>query len=135
VVDPTTGETVELSEVDFDALSEEERANIREQLAEQGIRPLGRDQDRINISEIEVVHPTTGETVALVDIDRSTLSAGERRNIGDQLAEQGIRPGRPGPGGEGGVPEGDPDATAEAGDRGPGGEGRGGRGGRGGPRG
>lgn len=39
VVDPSTGETVELSEVNFEALSEEERAEIRDQLKEQESSP------------------------------------------------------------------------------------------------
>ncbi|WP_170400728.1 hypothetical protein [Ruegeria arenilitoris] len=139
VVDPSTGETVELSEVDFEALSEEERADIRDQLKEQGVQPRGRDRNAIDISEVEVVDPSSGETVALGDIDHSSLSPEDRRNIGDQLAEQGIPAGR---GGEGRSAESGSE-TADSGERdgsgkgrgGRGGEGRGGHGGRGGPRG
>lgn len=62
VVDPTTGETVAISQIDIDALSDEDRADIGDQLAEQGISPRGRG--RADLSEVEVVDPATGETSA-----------------------------------------------------------------------
>ena len=86
VVDPSTGETVELSEVDFEALSEEERADIRDQLKEQGVQPRGGDRNALDISEVEVVDPSTGETVALGGYRplklESRRSAEHRRSTG-----------------------------------------------------
>ncbi|SLN42744.1 hypothetical protein TRL7639_02206 [Falsiruegeria litorea R37] len=41
VVDPTSGETVSITEIDIASLSEEDRQNIGDQLAEQGIAPRG----------------------------------------------------------------------------------------------
>lgn len=102
VVDPTTGETVAISEIDIDALSDEDRANIGDQLAELGIRPGGRDQGRVDLSEVEVIDPTTGETVAFGEIDHSSLSDEDREDIGDQLADQGLSVGHGGLGSHGG---------------------------------
>lgn len=127
VVDPSTGETVELSEVDFEALSKEERADIRDQLKEQGVQPRGGDWNAVDISEVEVVDPSTGETVALGDIDHSSLSPEDRRNIGDQLAEQGVSAGRGGRDDAGQNPESGTE-TVDSGERGGRGEGRGDRG-------
>ena len=136
VVDPTTGETVALSEIDISALSEEDRQNIGDQLAELGVSPRGRP----DLSDVEVVDPTTGETVALGDIDKESLSEEDRQDIGDQLAELGFAPGPRG--GRSAEAEGDGETeVGEEGGRaapgrgapGRGGEGRGGEG-RGGPR-
>lgn len=134
VVDPTTGETVAISEVDFDALTDDQRANVVHQLAEQGISQRGRGQARADLSEVEVTDPATGETVSLGDIDVASLSDEDRSNIGDQLAEQGIAGGRHGPSSDGKA-DADADADTESdtdadqGATGRGGKGRGGRGG------
>ncbi|WP_170560065.1 hypothetical protein [Ruegeria atlantica] len=128
VIDPSTGENIELSELDFASLTEEERVEIRDQLEEMGVRPRGQGRNAIDMSEVEVVDPTTGATVALGDIDPSTLSPEDRRNIGDQLAKQGVPTGRKGP--DNGSGNAEPDSeTSETGQRGRGGEGREGRGG------
>ena len=131
VVDPTTGETVALSEIDVSALSEEDRQNIGDQLAELGVSPRGRP----DLSDVEVVDPTTGETVALGDIDKESLSEEDRQDIGDQLAELGFAPGPRG----GRSADADGDGETEVGEEGGraapgrgapgrGGEGRGGEG-------
>ncbi|WP_298922630.1 hypothetical protein [uncultured Roseobacter sp.] len=124
VVDPTTGEIVAISVIDFDALSEGDRINIGDQLAEQGITLRGRG--RVDLSEIEVVVPTTGETVSLADIDRSSLSEEDRQDIGDQLADQGLSIGRPGRHGDA---DNSDDADTEIAASEDGDNGRGGRGG------
>lgn len=41
VVDPTTGETVSITDIDISGLSEEDRQNIGDQLADLGIAPRG----------------------------------------------------------------------------------------------
>ncbi|QPM90579.1 hypothetical protein PSAL_018180 [Pseudooceanicola algae] len=46
--------------------------------------------------EPQVVHPITGETVTISDIDIDALTPEERTFIGDQLADQGIGAGRGG---------------------------------------
>ena len=61
--------------------------------------------------KVEVVDPTTGETVALGDIDRASLSEDDRKDIGDQLAERGIEAGRHG--GRGGEGHGSEDHDGE----------------------
>jgi hypothetical protein len=130
VVDPTTGLNVAISEIDFDALTEDQRADIGDQLADQGINPRGHGPVPADLSEVEVTDPTTGETVTLGDIDVASLSDEDRSNIGDQLADQGIDGGRHGPSGEAGA-----DAGGEEGGEGGGGHGGGhGGGGHGGAR-
>lgn len=140
VVDPTTGETVSITDIDIASLSEEDRQNIGDQLADQGIATRG---GRAPQGEPpSVVDPTTGETVSITDIDISSLSQEDRQNIGDQLADQGIatrgghgRGAAPGGRGRDGGPRGGGAEVAEAGSAGPGAGGRGGEGpgGRGGP--
>lgn len=129
VIDPTTNETVALSEIDISALSDEDRQNIGDQLAALGVSPRGRP----DISDVEVVDPTTGETVALGDIDKDSLSEEDRQAIGDQLAELGIAPGPRG--GRGAGEDGETEVGEEGGRAAPGrgapgrgGEGRGGEG-------
>ncbi|MEO9897637.1 MAG: hypothetical protein ABJF05_14785 [Paracoccaceae bacterium] len=121
VVDPTTGETIAISEIDFDTLSDDDRADIGDQLAEQGISPRG--GSRTDLSEVEVVDPTTGETVSLADIDHDSLSDEDRTDIGDQLAEQGVSAGR---GGDRGASDTSTSEDAGAGRSGRGGKSRGG---------
>ncbi|WP_164659096.1 hypothetical protein [Tropicibacter sp. Alg240-R139] len=41
VVDPTSGETVSITDIDISSLSEEDRQNIGDQLADLGIAPRG----------------------------------------------------------------------------------------------
>jgi hypothetical protein len=99
VVDPTSGETVALSDIDVSSLSDEDRQSIGDQLAEQGVNPSRAPSDDEEKADVDVVDPTSGETVSLADVDVSNLSDEDRRSIGDQLAEQGVNPEHGGRGG------------------------------------
>ncbi|MEP5761072.1 MAG: hypothetical protein ABJ327_17505 [Litoreibacter sp.] len=94
VVDPTSGETVALSDIDVASLNDEDRRSIGDQLAEQGVNPDRADTHEEELADVNVVDPTSGETVSLADVDVSSLGDDDRRSIGDQLAEQGVNPGR-----------------------------------------
>lgn len=80
-----------------------------------------------------VTDPVTGETVSIGDLNVEGLTAAQRQEVGDQLAEQGVAPGRQGrepgasadrqgPGREAGGP-GDTGAAGRGGPDGPGGQG------------
>ncbi|MEP5762650.1 MAG: hypothetical protein ABJ327_25690 [Litoreibacter sp.] len=94
VVDPTSGETISLSDVDVSSLSYEDRRSIGDQLAELGAAPSRGGLSREEIADVDVTDPTSGETVSLSDVDVSSLSDDDRQSIGDQLADQGVSPGR-----------------------------------------
>ena len=98
VVDPISGETVEISEVDFTALSRSEVRDIYDQLEEQGYtrdeaRDVVREEQGADFGALEVTDPTTGETVTLAEIDFSTLTGSEAREIASELRDDGISGG------------------------------------------
>ena len=103
VVDPTTGETVSITDIDISSLSEEDRQNIGDQLAEQGIAPRG-GRDR-------------GEARGGGGRD------GGPRGGGAEVADAGAE-GRDGEGrgGEGRGGEGGPGGAGAGGDGAPGGD-------------
>lgn len=141
IIDPSTGLTTEISDVNFRALTEEQRNDVRAQLLAQGLqiredRPeRGARLTQEERAAISVTDPVSGDTVALSEIDVRSLSDEDRATLRADLEAQGIEVGPRGPrlsgGGEAG--EGRPDRGARGGNGG----GRGGNGGGngGGPRG
>ena len=116
VVDPSTGNTVDLTEIDFTTLTRSDARDIISQLQDQGLtrgeaREAVRDERRADIGALEVTDPTTGETTTLSEIDRESLSREDRQAIREQLANAGVQLGggrRDGAGERGGEGPGGP---------------------------
>lgn len=98
VVDPVSGDTVEISTLDFTTLSRSDIRDIRDQLTELGYtddeakEAIGTEVSA-DFGVLEVTDPETGETVTLDEIDFSTLSGSEAREIASELREAGISGG------------------------------------------
>jgi hypothetical protein len=90
VIDPVSGEATFVTEAASEAFLRDQQSGI----AISG-HPINLDEPTsalsVDIVEVSVVHPTTGETVSLADIDVASLSEGDRRFIGDQLFFQGMQ--------------------------------------------
>lgn len=98
VVDPVSGDTVEISTLDFTTLSRSDIRDIRDQLEELGYtddeakEAIGTEISA-DFGALVVTDPETGETVTLDEIDFSTLSGSEAREIAAELREAGISGG------------------------------------------
>jgi hypothetical protein len=89
VVHPVTGESVQVSTIDFSELTRAQRRDIGDQLADQGLRLERRPARQAPL----VTDPFTGDQVPLNQVDIDRLTDEQRQAIRDELREN--RPERP----------------------------------------
>lgn len=91
VIDPSTGDTVLISEIDIQSLNDAERRNLGAQLLSfLGVELGGRPDGAREVPNVEVVNPATGETENLSDINIRSLTRAERGDLREQLSEAGV---------------------------------------------